>query len=188
LRPAGAALLACGQPPKTGIEQAFAAHKDELYAIPGVNSITIYSGQDNDRIEISVLPGEKTPQIEAAVPDSIEGYPVTIVEREPPSPPTIDIEGTIRSIAPATAAGQSSGALGTIYVIAGKSTGSTYDKASVKVTGDTSIWVPQGEGKEFLTFADLREGDFVIADFTGAVAESYPVQATAQDIEVLPKP
>jgi len=186
-----AILAACGEKPReSGIQEAFAKHKDELYAIPGVNSITIYSGEGagGDRIEISVYRGEKTPELEAAVPDEIEGYPVTIVERDPPEEHKVDIQGSIRSITSADVSAQEQGTVGSILVEGDpKDKVSIYDKASVAVTADTSIWLPMGEGKDFISFADLKEGDYVIVAFTGPVAESYPVQATAADIEVLPK-
>jgi len=172
---------------KMGIEQAYAKHEKELRDIVGSATIAIYSGQGNDRIEIQVDKGEKTAALEAAVPDEIEGYPVVIVEQEPYKPPPIDIQGTIKKITPSDVSGQEQGAAGSILVVADETSGSTYDKASITITSDTTIWRPMGEGKDFITFADLREGDYVIVDLTGPVAESYPVQATAADIEVMPK-
>jgi hypothetical protein len=184
------ALAACAPPPpKSGVEKAFEKHKDELNAIPGVRSITIYSGSGagGDRIEIEVYKGEKTPQLEATVPDELDGYPVVIVEEEPYKPPPVDIQGTIKTISPADTSAREQGIEGTILVIAELGSGSTHAKATVAITGDTTIWIPQGEGKDFITFADLREGDIVIVDFSGPAAESHPVQATARDIQVLPE-
>jgi len=55
----------------------------------------------------------------------------------------------------------------------------------VRVTADSVVWAPEGEGRRSLAFSDLRAGDRVAVHFTGPVAESYPVQATAADVEVL---
>ena len=56
-----------------------------------------------------------------------------------------------------------------------------YDKASVAVTDDTGWYRRSGEGYEAI---DRRRrtsstGKTVEVQFTGPVAESYPVQATA---------
>lgn len=58
-----------------------------------------------------------------------------------------------------------------------------YDRASVRITGDTKI--VRTRGGETVPFAELEVGDLVEASFTGAVAESYPVQATAAEVVVL---
>lgn len=186
-----AGLVACAPPPpKSGVEKAFEKHKDELNAIPGVRSITIYhsAGDTGDRIEIEVDKGAKTPRLEAAVPDELEGYPVVIVETEPYQPPGVDIGGTVKRIAPAGTSAREQGIEGVILVIAARGYGSKYRKASVSVTGETTIWLPQGEGKEFIAFGDLSVGDTVVVDFNGSVAGSDPVRATAGDIEVIRKP
>ena len=55
------------------------------------------------------------------------------------------------------------------------------DKAVVTVTDDTSIRDAAGRT---LSRADLRKGQRVRVWFTGAVAKSYPLQATADRIVV----
>jgi len=61
-------------------------------------------------------------------------------------------------------------------------------KAHVKVPNDVAIW-DRGSGAR-RTFEDIRERVMVSAWFTGPVAESYPVQATAKAIviERIPAP
>jgi Protein of unknown function (DUF3221) len=55
----------------------------------------------------------------------------------------------------------------------------------VRTTADTVVWAPAGEGRRSLVAGDLRAGLRVAVRFTGPVAESYPVQAVAADVEVL---
>jgi len=56
-----------------------------------------------------------------------------------------------------------------------------YDKASVTVTGDTGWYRRSGDGFEAIDrpTATALTGKSVEVRFTGPVAESYPVQATA---------
>ena len=55
-----------------------------------------------------------------------------------------------------------------------------HDKAMVRISEDTDILRLTGDGTyEQATFDDLAEGQLVDVWFTGAVAESYPVQGTA---------
>ena len=62
----------------------------------------------------------------------------------------------------------------------------SYDKASVSITSDTKLLRETGEGAyEQLTSADLAVGQEVDVWFEGAVAESYPLQATAGTLVVL---
>lgn len=56
-----------------------------------------------------------------------------------------------------------------------------YDKALVKLTEDTLVT----KGDSQISPADLTTGLTVEVEFTGPVAESYPVQATAQSVRVL---
>lgn len=57
------------------------------------------------------------------------------------------------------------------------------DKASVEVLPDTEISRQQGQVPA--TPEDLEAGQLVEATFSGPVAESYPVQATANSITIL---
>lgn len=74
--------------------------------------------------------------------------------------------------------------LGTIFVEGDLETnGATYDKAYVTVTEDTVIYI-----NEEMSFEDLAEGQYVEIFFEGAAMESYPVQATARQINVIVEP
>ncbi len=89
-----------------------------------------------------------------------------------PAPPneTPSISGAITTVTPGE------GNLGSVLV---EGTGA-YDKASVSVTPATSLLRATANGYERAMFADLTPGTRVDVWFTGAVAESYPVQATAR--------
>lgn len=99
-----------------------------------------------------------------------------------PGPPDGDpsIRGAITVITPGE------GGLGAILVEGPAGEGTSYDKASVNITGDTKLLLQRADGYGRITFADLKEGDAVEVWFTGAVAESYPVQATADTVVVVP--
>lgn len=94
-----------------------------------------------------------------------------------------DIRGYITDIS--TTESDEGGMLGTILIEGEPEEDTGFDKASVRVTRDTRILTEtDGETSE-TTFSDLRMGQYVQAAFTGPVAESYPVQATAAEIVVL---
>ena len=58
-------------------------------------------------------------------------------------------------------------------------------KASVRVTGTTSLWKTVDGRQEAALVGDLREGARVQVWFDGPVAMSYPVQGTAKAIVIL---
>lgn len=60
------------------IEDVLKEHTDELMAIPGV--IGTAQGVCKGKSCIKVYVKEKTPELEQKIPDSIEGYPVSIEE------------------------------------------------------------------------------------------------------------
>ncbi|KAF0209449.1 MAG: DUF3221 domain-containing protein [Actinomycetota bacterium] len=99
-----------------------------------------------------------------------------------PGPPSAEpsIRGTITSLTPGD------GNLGAIMVEGTAGAGTSYDKASVNVTGTTKVLLRGADGYGRLTYAELKVGDAVEVWFTGAVAESYPVQATGGTIVVVP--
>jgi len=70
--------------------------------------------------------------------------------------------------------------LGIIEVKGEPDNGSTYDYGMVSVTPDTEIY-----GNDALAFSDLAVGMSVNVFFDGAVAESYPVQGTASQVNVV---
>ena len=96
-----------------------------------------------------------------------------------PSGPA-DITGVVRDLTPGEDADTA-----TILVVADPGSTSSVDKASVRVTADTVVWTAEGVRGEA---ANLAEGELVGVWFSGPVAESYPVQATAGAIEILTPP
>jgi hypothetical protein len=99
---------------------------------------------------------------------------------------SVDIRGPITSIsAPRIAAGAGQNFVGTIMIEGKKEPDTNVDKASVRVTPKTRIFREENGKRIEATFADLQVGQRVTAQFTGPVAESYPVQATAGEIVIL---
>ena len=94
------------------------------------------------------------------------------------TPPTQDpsIRGTI------TKAELTGGGIGTILIEGPLSGDTSFDRASVTVASDTEVFSADGSEVEA---ARLAEGQRVEAWFTGPVAESYPVQATAAAVKIL---
>lgn len=99
-----------------------------------------------------------------------------------PEPVTIDIRGVITALTPA---GEPGAGLGSVRIEGAKQPDTRYDKASVRITSETRVFQQLGDFRRPLTFADLALGDKVEARFTGPVAESYPVQATASEVVIL---
>ena len=92
--------------------------------------------------------------------------------------PTQDpsIRGTISS------AELTGGGIGTILIEGPLAEDTSFDRASVTIASDTEVFAADGSKIEP---AQLAEGQRVEAWFTGAVAESYPVQATAAAVKIL---
>lgn len=67
-----------------------------------------------------------------------------------------------------------------IHVVGDENNGATYDNAWVTVTEDTVVYADEETNYEV-----LETGDYVNVFFTGDVAESYPVQATAKQINII---
>ncbi|MCE5192023.1 MAG: YobA family protein [Actinomycetia bacterium] len=93
-----------------------------------------------------------------------------------PAPPreAPSISGTITIVTPGE------GNLGNVLVEGPSGAGVAYDRASVNITSSTTVLRVTPKGYERIMFSDLRSGMKVHVWFTGAVAESYPVQATAK--------
>ena len=72
--------------------------------------------------------------------------------------------------------------LGFIYVEGSSDNGAEYDKANVAITKDTTIYAD-----EKAAFEDLAVGQYVRIFFEGPVMESYPVQATAKQVNIVPE-
>jgi hypothetical protein len=80
------------------------------------------------------------------------------------------------------AVGTGGDSLPVLLVYADPGSTSSVDRASVRVTKDTVVWTAQGTRGDA---ADLAKGQKVGIWFSGPVAESYPVQATAGVVMIL---
>ena len=100
--------------------------------------------------------------------------------KTPPPAGAADITGRLSQL--------SAAADGTVsfLVVADPTVSSEYDRAMVRTTADTVVWASAGEGRRSLVAGDLHAGLRAAVRFTGPVAESYPVQAVAADVGVLP--
>lgn len=93
-----------------------------------------------------------------------------------------DVRGVITQIS------QSEGEkniLGRILIEGAKEKDTKVDKANVTVTTQTKLFNEQDGERKPVAFDDLKEGQQVEARFTGPVRESYPVQATADEVTIL---
>ena len=96
-------------------------------------------------------------------------------------PRGIDIRGTVTDVRPsATPEGEH---LATVLVEGKKEADTQYDKASVRITRATRLRLESSNRP--VALEDLAVGTVVEMRFTGPVAESYPVQATAEEVAVL---
>lgn len=75
---------------------------------------------------------------------------------------------------------------GSIYVETAKDAKFTYDKAMIRINDKTRIQKMNGKLVEDAKFAEIKNGVKISVWFTGPVAESYPVQATAGRIIIFP--
>ena len=60
------------------VADALTRHTDSLMAIPGV--VGVGEGRVDDKPSIQVLVVRKTAELQARLPSSLEGHPVTIVQ------------------------------------------------------------------------------------------------------------
>jgi hypothetical protein len=97
-----------------------------------------------------------------------------------PGPSDPDIRGVITSLSDG-----SGDVVGSVRIEGDIAQDTTYDKAVVRVEGDTRILRQVGDAMMEVTFADLSVGQTVEAWFTGPVAESYPVQVKASQIVIV---
>ena len=97
----------------------------------------------------------------------------------PPPTGAADITGRLSQLSIAADGAAS------FLVVADPHVSGVYDRAVVRTTAATVVWSPAGEGRRRLVAGDLRDGLRVAVRFTGPVAESYPVQAVAANVEVL---
>ena len=102
--------------------------------------------------------------------------PPTASPSAPPSAPA-DITGAVSDLAVSTG----SDSLPVFLVVADPGSTSSVDRASVRVARDTVVWTAEGVRG---AASDLARGERVAVWFSGPVAESYPVQATAGVVQI----
>jgi hypothetical protein len=98
----------------------------------------------------------------------------------------VSIRGTPASVSPADEEAKKAGVLGTVLMEGRKDKDTEYDKAMVKVTKGTKIFQQVGRELKPASFDDLKPGVKLEIQFQGPVNESFPVQATAGKIVILP--
>jgi beta-N-acetylhexosaminidase len=128
--------------------------------------------------EINIL---KDPMAEKENPKADKDEP----EADKDEPEKADIRGSFTNVSASDDDAKKKGFLCTLRVEGTKEKTTTYDKASVKITGKTKILKQDGRERKEAKVEDIRKGCKVQIDFTGPVAESYPVQATAGTIVIL---
>ena len=93
-RPSGPAGGPTQDDPVTGdarpsISTVLASHTDSLMAIPGV--VGVGEGEKDGRPTVYVMVERRTAELDAALPDSLDGYEVVVketglIEPQPPTP------------------------------------------------------------------------------------------------------
>jgi len=63
--------------PRTPLATVLQQHTDQLMAIPGVAGLV--QGTWEDQLCLNIFIEDHVPQLVAALPDSLEGYPVVII-------------------------------------------------------------------------------------------------------------
>ena len=92
-----------------------------------------------------------------------------------------DVRGKITNVSTSA----SGAVLGSILIEGKKEKDTSVDKAMTRITDKTAIFRMQNGKRVEAKFSDLKAGQTVEATFSGPVAESYPVQATAKEILIL---
>jgi beta-N-acetylhexosaminidase len=95
------------------------------------------------------------------------------------------IRGEVTQAARGDAEQEKKGYLGSIRVEGKVEADTGYDKAQVRILKGTTIERLVGKERKKAGIDDLRKGAKVEVVFTGPVAESYPVMATANAILIL---
>lgn len=93
---------------------------------------------------------------------------------------TVDIRG---KVVQARRNAQGEPPVGTLQVEGALEPGTRYDKATIHVGHKSRIFL--GRGGKPTSFSFIHIGDLVEVTFTGPVAESYPVKATAATVVIL---
>lgn len=167
---------------------ALERHDAELRAIPGVLSLGTIE-PDGSEAAIVVYVAAITPQIEAAVPDELDGFPVRVQVKPTPRPGPPTIEGLVDDVSAATSQQAANGVDGTVTVtgdlyVQGLGTDAEIGRTLVVlVPDDCPVWRPQGEGKDFIDFAAIQAGQRCRVTLDAAPEEGAR-EATAVDVEV----
>ena len=98
----------------------------------------------------------------------------------------ISIRGTPASVSPADDDAKKTGVLGTLLMEGRKDKDTEYDKAMVKVTKATKIFHQVGRELKPASFDDIKPGTKLEIHFQGAADSSFPPNATAGKIVILP--
>jgi hypothetical protein len=163
-------------------------HDAELRGVPGVQSLGTHSG-GGEPAHIVVYVDEVTPALRAAIPATLDGYGVDVEAQPvlPQSPPKL--VGIVNDVTPATPKQAAAGIVGVLTIEGdlykvGDGMSKPFPRTLlVRVPSSVRIWRPQGEGKEFITFAEVRAGDTANATLT-TVPGTRARSATAADVEV----
>lgn len=99
----------------------------------------------------------------------------------------VDIAGQISRLSIPNKSALKNGILRIVLVEGPKAPNTSYDKAMVKITKTTKLFKMVDQSKKPATIEDVTSGVRVEVIFTGPVAESYPVQATAEQIVIFAK-
>ena len=97
------------------------------------------------------------------------------------------IRVTPSSVSPADEDGKKAGILGTLLMEGRKDKDTEYDKAMVKVTKATKIFIMAGKDLKPASFDDLKPNVKMEIQFSGPVGEGFPVMATAGKIVIYPR-
>jgi hypothetical protein len=84
-----------------------------------------------------------------------------------------------------TSSGESS-LLGAILVEGTMQDGTPNARVSVSITKDTRLQQQDGQSRRNITIGSLKVGQRVQVTFRGPIAESFPMQASADEIVVIP--
>ncbi len=172
---------------RSGVDEALAAHEAQLRAVPGLTMLGTYT-TSSEPPYIIVKVKEITPEVRAAVPETLDGYRVVLEKDVPPTSPPL-LAGEVTRVMAATAGEAAAGLAGSL-VVAGDyySRGLGFENAeprtvTVGVPAALRVWRPMGEGKDFIAFAEIRPGDRVQVTLTERLAKGARA-ASAADVEV----
>lgn len=99
---------------------------------------------------------------------------------------SLSLDGQILEISQASPQDRENGLLGAILVEGTMQDGAQSALVSSAVTRDTRLWLQDGQTRRPISFDALTVGQSVLIAFRGPLAESYPMQGTADEIVVMP--